>query len=227
MLHSSARIRVHLDDPLVIAVRQPEQPLVAPAAHRQPHPDDRIAHAWLARIGRHAFAELVERLQPNLERLLETVLCDPAFEPEVSEPRAVRGLAQMLLGLVEQRIERRHVTDQQRGVSGVELQLPGQREVCGPSLLAEQVQGVPAVLEGQRERGLRPSLSCRPPQYVDEPGAFDVVGQPQATDADVACGFEYSVVPQRDQPPTDAQVNVRGWRRRTVRRAPPRPPGRG
>ena len=100
-----------------------------------------------------------------------------------------------------------HVTDQQRGVSGVELQLPGQREVRGPALLAEQVQGVPAVSERQRERGLRSSLSRCSPYYLDEPGAFDVVGQPQATDADVARGFEHRSSPSVDQPSADAQVN--------------------
>ena len=115
---------------------------------------------------------------------------------------------QDLLGLVEQRMQRRHVTDQQRGVRGVELQLPGQREVSGPALLTEQVQTVSAVLECQRERRLSPRLPRRAPQHLDEPDALVVVGQPQAADADVAGGLEQPVVPERDQPPTDAQVNL-------------------
>ena len=90
-----------LDDAVIVALRQLQQPLVAPAAHRQPHPDHRVAHAWLARLSRQLFAELVERLKPNLQRLLEPVLRDAPLEPQVGEARAVRGLAQVLLGLVE------------------------------------------------------------------------------------------------------------------------------
>ena len=40
-------------------------------------------------------------MKPNLQRLLEPVLRDAPLESQVGEPRAVRGLAQVLLGLVE------------------------------------------------------------------------------------------------------------------------------
>ncbi len=104
MLRSSARMRCISMTRLVVALRQPQQPLIAPAAHRQPHPDHRVAHAWLARLSRQSLPELGERLQPDLQRIPEPVLRDAPLEPEIGEPRTVRGLAQVLLGLVEQRM---------------------------------------------------------------------------------------------------------------------------
>ena len=65
---------------------------------------------------------------------------DPPLEPEVGESsrgrRARAGTARPRRAAHSVR----HVTDQQRGVRGVELQLPGQRKVGGPAMLAEQVQ---------------------------------------------------------------------------------------
>ena len=90
------------------------------------------------------------------------------------------------------------------------MQLPSQVEVSGPTLSTEQVQGAPAVLERQRERGLRPRLSCRTPQHLDEPNALRVVGQPTSADADVARGLEQPVVALLDQPPTDSQMCLAG-----------------
>ena len=167
-----------------------------------------IRHPWFARIGWQWLAELVERLQPGVHRLLEAVLREPPLDSEVGESGAVGRLVQDLLGLVEQRMQRRHVADQQRSIRRVELQLPGQREVIGPALLTEEVQTVSAVLEGQRERRLSPRLPRRAPQHLDEPDALVLVGQSTAADADVAGGLEQPVVPERDQPPTDPQVRL-------------------
>lgn len=60
-------------------------------------------------------------MEPDFERFLETVLDDPPLQSKVGQPGAVCGLVEVPLGLVEKRIERRHVADQQRGVGGVEL----------------------------------------------------------------------------------------------------------
>ncbi len=105
-------------------------------------------------------------------------------------------------------MQRRHVAHQQGGLGGVELQLPGQREMGSPALLTEQAQTVSAALEGQRERRLRAGLPCRAPQHLDEPDALVVVGQAVAADADVAGGLEQPVVPQLDQPPSDPKVRL-------------------
>ena len=68
-----------LDDSPVLALRQIQELFVAPATHLELHLDQRDAEPRFARIVWQRLAELVERPQPGLQRLLEPVLREPPF----------------------------------------------------------------------------------------------------------------------------------------------------
>ena len=140
---------------------------------------------------RQRLAELVERAQPGVQRLLQPVLRHPALEPEVGEAGAVGRRRQELFGLVEQRPATRPTSPTRSAASAasscssrVSAKWSAQRR--RPS----RARPLRQYLEGQRKRGLRPRLVRRPPQHLDEPDALVAVGQPLAADADVTGGLE-------------------------------------
>ncbi len=186
-----------------------------------------IAQPRFARIVWQWLTELVERAQPRLDCLLDTVLSYLPLQSEIGESCAVGRLAQILVGLIEQGMQGRDVTDQLSGIRGVKLQLPRQREVGGPALLTEEAETVSAVLEGQRERCLRPRFPRRTAKHLDEPDALCVVGQAVAADADMTRGLEQPVVAKLDQPSTDPEMNLALVVFGQADSAPPRPPGHG
>ena len=169
---------MNLDDASIFAVRKCQQPLVAPAAHLHLHPYQRDAQPRRSRIVRQRLAEFVERVQACLDRVLDTVFCDSALQPEVGETGAVGRLGKKLVGLVEQCMQCGHIADEQR---------PPPRQSSCSSRVSEKCvsqrfppsrrRPVAAVLEGQWERRLRPRLACRTVQYLDEPDTLVVVCQ--------------------------------------------------
>ena len=212
----------------VFAVRKCQQPFVAPAAHRQLHPHQRDAQPRLC-PDRVAAARRARRARAARSR------SPPGGGsvrpgPSAGGRRVGRGRPARAGTRRPRRAAHASVVTSPTssgGVRGVELQLPGQREVGVPALFAEQAQTVSAVLEGQRERRLRPRLACRTAQHLDEPDALVVVGQALA--ARCRCGGRPRTVGRRQARPAVGRCAgaSRAGRLRTGRPAPPRPPGRG